>query len=154
MDLCAYMYNDDHSDMIGTWDFTTCSDRQYLSICQHPASTSHPPFSQSMLYEIVFCWLTPDWQFPRWTRTPELKNEFTVHNHTFKVVQQGNLTWKEALQVCQSYHMDLASVPDAYVQAMLTVEVSRRNQSLWIGLFSEDVSEDLFKSWWSVKKFF
>ncbi len=65
MDLCAYMYNDDHSDMIGTWDFTTCSDRQYLSICQHPASTSHPPFSQSMLYEIVFCWLTPDWQFPQ-----------------------------------------------------------------------------------------
>uniref|UniRef100_A0A672L2A6 Lymphocyte antigen 75-like n=1 Tax=Sinocyclocheilus grahami TaxID=75366 RepID=A0A672L2A6_SINGR len=114
MELCAYMYNDDHSDMMGTWDYTTCSDRQNLSICQHPADEQ---------------------------KEPEHKDDFTVHNHTFKVVQQGNLTWIEALQLCRSYNMDLASVPDAYVQAVLTVEVSRRGQPLWIGLFSEDEGE-------------
>ncbi|XP_016331932.1 lymphocyte antigen 75-like isoform X1 [Sinocyclocheilus anshuiensis] len=114
MELCAYMYNDEHSDMMGTWDYTTCSDRQNLSICQHPADEQ---------------------------KEPEHKDDFTVHNHTFKVVQQGNLTWIEALQLCRSYNMDFASVPDAYVQAVLTVEVSRRGQPLWIGLFSEDEGE-------------
>uniref|UniRef100_A0A673JY01 Lymphocyte antigen 75 n=1 Tax=Sinocyclocheilus rhinocerous TaxID=307959 RepID=A0A673JY01_9TELE len=95
-----------------------------------------------MLYEIVFCLfntqltISPDEQ-----KEPEHKDDFTVHNHTFKVVQQGNLTWIEALQLCRSYNMDLASVPDAYVQAVLTVEVSRRGQPLWIGLFSEDEGE-------------
>lgn len=91
--------------------------------------------------------------FPDEQEKPEPKDDFTVHNHTFKVVQQDNLTWIEALQLCRSYNMDLASVPDAYVQAMLTVEVSRRNQSLWIGLYSEDVSKDLYKSWRSVHFF-
>ncbi|KTG47312.1 hypothetical protein cypCar_00030790, partial [Cyprinus carpio] len=114
MELCAYMYNDDHSDMMGTWDYTTCSDRQYLSICQHPADEQ---------------------------KEPEHKDDFTVHNHTFKVVQQDNLTWIEALQLCRNYSMDLASIPDAYVQAVLTVEVSRRGQPLWIGLLSEDDGE-------------
>ncbi|XP_043107956.1 lymphocyte antigen 75 isoform X2 [Puntigrus tetrazona] len=114
LDLCAYMYNDDHSDMMGTWDYTTCSDRQYLSICQHPADKQSEP---------------------------ERKDDITVHNRTFKVVQQGNVTWLEALQLCRSYSMDLASVPDAYVQAMLAVEVSQRGTPLWIGLFSEDEGE-------------
>lgn len=92
--------------------------------------------------------ISPDEQ-----KEPEHKDDFTVHNHTFKVVQQDNLTWIEALQLCRNYSMDLASIPDAYVQAVLTVEVSRRGQPLWIGLLSEDVSEDLFKSWRSVTFF-
>ncbi|KAI2659377.1 Lymphocyte antigen 75 [Labeo rohita] len=114
LELCAYMYTDDHSDMIGTWDYTSCSDRQNISICQHYADKPE---------------------------SPEPNDNFTVHNHTFKVVQQNNLTWMEALELCQSYNMELTSVPDAYVQAMLTVEVSRRNQPLWIGLISEDEGE-------------
>uniref|UniRef100_A0A672SJR1 Lymphocyte antigen 75 n=1 Tax=Sinocyclocheilus grahami TaxID=75366 RepID=A0A672SJR1_SINGR len=112
--ICAYMYNNDHSDLMGTWDFTSCSDRQNVSICQHYADKPEGP---------------------------DHKDNFTVHSHTFKVVQQDNLTWIEALQLCQSYNMDLASIPDAYVQAVLTVEVSRRRQPLWIGLFSEDEGE-------------
>uniref|UniRef100_A0A672SJI7 Lymphocyte antigen 75 n=1 Tax=Sinocyclocheilus grahami TaxID=75366 RepID=A0A672SJI7_SINGR len=114
MEICAYMYNNDHSDLMGTWDFTSCSDRQNVSICQHYADKPEGP---------------------------DHKDNFTVHSHTFKVVQQDNLTWIEALQLCQSYNMDLASIPDAYVQAVLTVEVSRRRQPLWIGLFSEDEGE-------------
>ncbi|KAK7127939.1 hypothetical protein R3I93_020500 [Phoxinus phoxinus] len=114
LELCAYMYNDDHSDMMGTWDYTSCSDRQNLSICQYYADKPEEP-------------------------NPE--DKFTVHDHTFKVVQQDNLTWSEALQLCWNNDMDLASIPNAYVQAVLTVQVSRRGQPLWIGLFSEDEGE-------------
>ncbi|KAL0181478.1 hypothetical protein M9458_023884, partial [Cirrhinus mrigala] len=37
-------------------------------------------------------------------------DNLTVHNHTFRVVQQNNLTWTEALQLCQSLNMELASL--------------------------------------------
>ncbi|ROI84218.1 Lymphocyte antigen 75 [Anabarilius grahami] len=114
LELCAYMYNDDHSDMIGTWDYTSCSDRQNVSICQHYADKPEDP-------------------------KPE--DDFTVQNHIFKVVQQDNLTWTEAFQLCRSKDMDLASIPNTYVQAVLTVQVSRRGRPLWIGLFSEDDGE-------------
>ncbi|RXN10749.1 lymphocyte antigen 75-like protein [Labeo rohita] len=43
LELCAYMYTDDHSDMIGTWDYTSCSDRQNISICQHYAEKTVTP---------------------------------------------------------------------------------------------------------------
>ncbi|XP_051531593.1 lymphocyte antigen 75-like isoform X3 [Myxocyprinus asiaticus] len=115
MELCAYMYNDDHSDIMGTWDYTSCSDRQYLSVCQHYADKPEEPVVS--------------------------KEEFHVGNHTFKVVQENNLTWIDALSLCQSQNMDLASVSDVYVQAVLTVQVSRGGQPLWIGLFSKDDGE-------------
>lgn len=114
LELCAYMYNDDHSDMMGTWDYTSCTDRQFNSICQYFADKLEEP-------------------------KPE--NNFTVQNHTFKVVQQDNLTWADALQLCRSFNLELASVPNAYVQAVLTTQVSRRGKPLWIGLFSEDDGE-------------
>ncbi|XP_026076751.1 lymphocyte antigen 75-like isoform X1 [Carassius auratus] len=117
MELCAYMYNDAHSDMIGTWDYSSCSDRQNLSICQYYADKPE---------------------------VPDLKDNFTANNHTFKVIQQENLTWADAHWLCQNYSMSLVSIPDAYVQALLTVEVSRRQQPLWIGLFSEDEGEHFY----------
>ncbi|TRY88118.1 hypothetical protein DNTS_031498 [Danionella cerebrum] len=114
LELCAYMYNTDHSDVIGTWDYTSCSDRLNHTICQHLSDKQEEP-------------------------QPE--NNFMVNNHTFQVLQQDNLTWIEALQLCRNYSMTLTSVPNAYIQAVLTVQASRRGKPLWIGLFSEDEGE-------------
>uniref|UniRef100_A0A4W4G221 Lymphocyte antigen 75 n=1 Tax=Electrophorus electricus TaxID=8005 RepID=A0A4W4G221_ELEEL len=109
LELCAYMYNDVHSDMLGTWDYTSCFDEQNLTMCQHYTDY-----------------------------------KFQASDHTFMVVlaQNGsNMTWYEALESCKLSSMDLASVPNTYLQAMLTVHVNKVGHALWIGLFSEDVSE-------------
>lgn len=67
------------------------------------------------------------------------EEEFTADNHTFKVLLEKNVTWMDALQLCREQNMTLASVANAYIQAVLTVHANRRRQPLWIGLFSVDV---------------
>ena len=37
LELCAYIFSDPDSDILGTWDYTSCSDFQNISICQHDA---------------------------------------------------------------------------------------------------------------------
>lgn len=71
------------------------------------------------------------------------QGEFQVNNHTFKVVIREDLNWSDAWEMCKKNNMDLASVADAYVQAVLTVNVSKLGSPLWIGLFSQDVSLQL-----------
>ncbi|KAI4900585.1 hypothetical protein NFI96_017269 [Prochilodus magdalenae] len=113
LELCAYMINDAHSDLLGTWDYTSCSDEQSVAICQHYADKTET------------------------SAVPE-EEEFQVNNHTFKIVNKKDLNWVDAWQLCKSKNMDLASVGDAYVQAMLTVKVNKVGNPLWIGLFSDD----------------
>ncbi|XP_058256916.1 lymphocyte antigen 75 isoform X1 [Hemibagrus wyckioides] len=129
MELCAYMFNDPHSDMLGTWDYTSCSDEQSVAICQHYADKQEDPVVE--------------------------EGEFQANSYTFKVVLKENVTWFEAEELCKKNKMDLASVADAYQQALLSVRVSKAQHPLWIGLFSEndelyhwtDHSHTMFSRW-------
>ncbi|XP_041936044.1 lymphocyte antigen 75 isoform X1 [Alosa sapidissima] len=112
LELCAYIFSDPNSDMLGTWDYTFCTDFQNVSICQHYADK--PEVAQIS------------------------KDTFHVLNHTYQLVQQENMTWFDALELCKNQNMELASVADAFQQAVLTVNVSRLGKPLWIGLYSED----------------
>ncbi|KAJ8352230.1 hypothetical protein SKAU_G00237060 [Synaphobranchus kaupii] len=110
-DLCALMYNDPSAEIMGTWDYTSCSNEQNFSVCQHFADKPEIP------------------------KVPE--GTFVVQNHTYKILQK-NMTWFTALELCSEQDMNLASVSDGYQQAGLTVATSRVGAPLWIGLFSED----------------
>lgn len=111
MDLCAYMYNNNHSDLMGTWDFTSCGDYQQLAYCQHYADKMEEPELPS--------------------------TAFNIGNNTVLLLLQ-NLTWFEALEKCIENSMELASISDTTLQASLVVHVNRARTPMWIGLFSED----------------
>ncbi|XP_060797712.1 lymphocyte antigen 75 [Neoarius graeffei] len=129
LQMCAYMFNDPHSDMLGTWDYTSCSDEQSVAICQYYADKKEDPVVT--------------------------EGEFQINSNTFKLVLKENVTWYEARALCKKNNMDLASVADAYEQAVLTVNVSKAQHPLWIGLFSEnneqyhwtDRSHTVFSRW-------
>lgn len=110
---CALILNLKKSPLTGTWNFTSCSERHSLSLCQKYSETE-------------------DRQ--PWENTSETVRYL---NNLYKIVSKP-LTWHAALKECLTEGMRLVSITDPYQQAFLAVQAALRNTSFWIGLSSQD----------------
>lgn len=110
---CVFFLNDPKSSFVGKWDFTACSDQQYVTICQRNSDT-------------------------RGTTAPTpVLDVYEYKERTYKFIQK-NMTWYEALSECRNQSMELVSITDQYQLAFITVTVSQVGQPMWIGLSSQD----------------
>ncbi|CAH2305598.1 Hypothetical predicted protein [Pelobates cultripes] len=111
---CFYILNDPASTFAGTWDFTSCAEKQNVSLCQKYKGKDGDDVSPNPVPE-----------------------DLTYNGYRYKILQT-NLTWYEALEQCNQYNMSMASITNQYQLAFLSVQVRILNHSMWIGLSSQD----------------
>ncbi|CAI9550553.1 unnamed protein product, partial [Staurois parvus] len=110
---CVFFLNDPKSSFIGTWDFTACSDLQYVTVCQRTRDNNG-------------------------TKVPSfVAEDVSYKEKTYKILQK-NMTWYMALEECRSKKMELVSVTDQYQLSFLIVTVKQADRPFWIGLSSRD----------------
>uniref|UniRef100_A0A672G4Y9 Mannose receptor C-type 1 n=1 Tax=Salarias fasciatus TaxID=181472 RepID=A0A672G4Y9_SALFA len=68
---------------------------------------------------------------------------YKLGNDSYKLVAQ-KMRWDEARRQCQADDADLASIVNPVTQAYITLQISKLNQSVWIGL-NNNVSGGRFK---------
>ncbi|XP_075685462.1 lymphocyte antigen 75 isoform X2 [Rhinoderma darwinii] len=110
---CLFFLNNPKSSFVGTWDFTACSDQQYVSVCQKNADETDTTAK---------------------TVVPE---DLEYNGQKYKFIQKS-MTWFEALSECKSKNMELVSITDQYQLSFLTITVSQVDEAMWIGLSSHD----------------
>lgn len=67
---------------------------------------------------------------------PKAFNKFG--NDSYKLVTQ-KMKWDEARRQCQADDADLASILHPVTQAYITLQISKHNEPMWIGLNSNVV---------------
>lgn len=80
--------------------------------------------------------LTPvytDSQIPVPSTTVSTKSFYKLGNDSYKLVTQ-KMNWDEARRQCQADDADLASILNPYIQAHVTLQISKYNEPVWIGL--------------------
>ncbi|XP_030076595.1 C-type mannose receptor 2 [Microcaecilia unicolor] len=114
---CAVLWHGSPPHFTGRWDDRNCQEEKHGFICQISQVPSlNPP---------------PD-PFP-----PAPTSLLTYRNSTYFVLQKP-LTWQEAMLLCETRDAVLASVPDPFQQAYLTLATSSLQAPLWIGLANEE----------------
>eukprot|EP00066_Takifugu_rubripes_P017013 XP_011606279.1 PREDICTED: macrophage mannose receptor 1 [Takifugu rubripes] len=83
------------------------------------------------------CKTNVDSQIPAPPTTASTKNFFKLGNDSYKLVTQ-KMRWDEARRQCQADDADLASILNPYSQAYLTLQISKYNEPVWIGLNSNE----------------
>lgn len=79
-----------------------------------------------------------DSQIPVPLTTASTKSFYKLGNDSFKLVAQ-RMNWDEARRQCQADDADLASILNPYSQAHITLQISKYNEPVWIGLNSNVV---------------
>ncbi|XP_053327205.1 lymphocyte antigen 75 [Spea bombifrons] len=108
---CLFILNDPNSTFAGTWDFTSCAETQYVSLCQRYKDTNGSQTPATVADEVEF------------------------HGYRYKIIQ-SNLTWYQALSQCHQHNMSLVSITDQYQLSFLAVQAALLSRPMWIGLSS------------------
>ncbi|KAM5152369.1 lymphocyte antigen 75-like [Mantella aurantiaca] len=116
---CVFFLNDPKSSFVGTWDFTACSDLQYVTICQRARDIAVK--NGTVLPTVV----------------PKDVEDVDYKENKYKIFQK-NMTWYTALEECRSQNMELVSITDQYHLSFLIVTAKQTNRPFWIGLSSRD----------------
>lgn len=71
--------------------------------------------------------------------TASSKTFYKLGNDSYKMVTQ-KMRWDEARRQCQADDADLASILNPVSQAYVTLQISKHNEPVWIGLNSNVVN--------------
>lgn len=104
------------------------------STSHNTSTTFKTPISHPVLLPYI------DSQIPAPPTTASPKTFYKLGNDSYKVVTQ-KMRWDEARRQCQADDADLASILNAYSQAYLTLQISKYNEPVWIGLNSNVVKD-------------
>lgn len=104
------------------------------STSHYTSTTFKTPISHPVLLPYI------DSQIPAPPTTALPKTFYKLGNDSYKLVTQ-KMRWDEARRQCQADDADLASILDAYSQAYLTLQISKYNEPVWIGLNSNVVKD-------------
>lgn len=98
---------------------------------------------------IPFLPVNTDSQIPVPPTTVSTKSFYKLGNESYKLVAQ-KMNWDEARRQCQADDADLASILNPYSQAHITLQISKYNEPVWIGLNSNVVKAQPVTVWLNV----